>query len=96
MPNKIITINGYDFVRHGEIFTAREPDNLWASRAGFEVLVLGGSFSVEKKLNRVRGIIRGYENQELTEQDEQRSRVHQEYMRGIADKTEEDSGTFGR
>jgi hypothetical protein len=87
-------LNGDDFIRHGEIFTARKSNDILMSNQGLKNLVLEGL--EEDSIKRVEAIIRGYENQELSEQDNRFKREHNAYRRGDFDRAEATFGTFGR
>jgi hypothetical protein len=87
-------LKGYDFIRHGEIFTARKGNDILKSNRGLKHLVLEG-LEGGKAVERVEKIITGYENDHLAEQKAQRKRVHNAYQKGDLDTREEVFGTFG-
>lgn len=88
-------INGVDFIRHGEIFTAREKSDILMSDKGLGHLIFEG-FGNEQAVERIEEIIRGYEDQVLAERAEQSQRLTNEYIRGDMDRAEATFGTFGR
>lgn len=89
-------LHGMDFVRHGEIFTARKPSLDLRISSGLRTLIFEGCKSSAEKLRRIEAIIRGYEEQELEERDGQRDAVLREYRRGALDEHEAANGTFSQ
>jgi len=88
-------LKGYDFIRHGEIFTARKTNDILRSDQGLNHLILNGLRNNEA-IKRVEGIITGYENQKLADQDARFKERHDAYQKGDFDRREEVFGTFGR
>lgn len=60
-------INGYQFIRNGKIYSIAPDNDLYRESEGLSKLIFGEALTTEERSDRIRAIMRSYDDQELAE-----------------------------
>ncbi|MCK5625096.1 hypothetical protein KAI04_04605 [Candidatus Pacearchaeota archaeon] len=89
-------LKGFDLENTGRIWLATTPTDILKSDKGLHNLILGNELTEEGKVERIKAILRGYEQMESEEEIKQSNREHQAWKSGVSQANEGHFGTFGR
>jgi|GEM_PF-998207 len=87
-------IEGFDLEKQGRIWTAKRDTRVYRSPSGFKDVIWGKAVTKDGMVRRIRGIIRGYEEQERARERSRSDALNRQYKRGQRDQHENEFGTF--